>query len=143
MKEVCTELHRYHPEVKIYCHICGNILPIAEDLVETGLDCIGPLDPLGGSTPAEVRNRVRDAVSLMGGVDTLSFINNTSDEIIAEARQCIIQAGQKGGYILGSGCVVPRNAKRENVEALSIASERYGIYRNGRLCGLQEPEDLG
>jgi uroporphyrinogen-III decarboxylase len=143
MKEVCTELHRYNPEAKIYCHICGNILPIAEDLVETGLDCIGPLDPLGGSTPAEVRNRVGDAVSLMGGVDTLSFINNTSDEIIAEARQCIIQAGQKGGYILGSGCVVPRNAKRENVEALSIASERYGIYRNGRLCGLQEPEDLG
>ena len=143
MKEVCDELHRYQPEVKIYCHICGNILPIVEDLVETGLDCLGPLDPLGGFTPSEVRKRVGDAVSLMGGVDTLSFINNTSDEIIAEARQCIIQAGQKGGYILGSGCVVPRNAKRENVEALSIASERYGIYRNGRLCGLQEPEDLG
>jgi uroporphyrinogen-III decarboxylase len=143
MKEVCTELHRYHPETKIYCHICGNILPIAEDLVETGLDCIGPLDPLGGSTPAEVRKRVGDAVSLMGGVDTLSFINNTSEEIIEEGRKCILQAGEKGGYILGSGCVVPRNAKRENVEALRIASERYGTYRNGKLRGLQEPEDLG
>lgn len=143
MKEVCTELHRYHAEVKIYCHICGNILPIAEDLVETGLDCIGPLDPLGGFTPAEVRRRVGEAVSLMGGVDTLSFINNTSDEIIAEARKCIIQAGEKGGYLLGSGCVVPRDAKQENVKALRIASERYGVYRNGRLSILREYEDLG
>jgi uroporphyrinogen-III decarboxylase len=143
MKEVCTELHRYHPEVKIYCHICGNILPIAEDLVETGLDCIGPLDPLGGSTPAEVKKRVGEAVSLMGGVDTLSFINNTPEEIIQEARKYMIQAGEKGGYILGSGCVVPRDAKRENVEALRIASEQYGIYENGKLSILREHKDLG
>jgi len=39
----------------------------------------------------------------------------------------------KRGYILGSGCVVPRDAKRENVEALRIASEQYGLYRSGRL----------
>jgi len=143
MKEVCIELHRYHPEVKIYCHICGNILPIAEDLVETGLDCIGPLDPLGGSTPAEVRKRVGQAISLMGGVDTLSFINNAPEEIIQEARKCMIQAGEKGGYILGSGCVVPRDAKRENVEALRIASERYGKYENGKLSILRDHEDLG
>ena len=143
MKEVCTELHRYHPEVKIYCHICGNILPIAEDLVEAGLDCIGPLDPLGGSTPAEVKKRVGEAVSLMGGVDTLSFINNTSEEIIEEARKCIIQAGTKGGYILGSGCVVPRDAKIENVEALRIASEQYGTYENGKLSISREHKDLG
>jgi uroporphyrinogen-III decarboxylase len=143
IKEVCTELYHYHPEVKIYCHICGNILPIAEDLVETGLDCIGPLDPLGHFTPGEVRKRVGDAVSLMGGVNTLSFIDSTPEEIIEEARGCIIQAGEKGGYILGSGCVVPRDAKRENVEALRIASERYGIYRDGRLCISQEHKGLG
>jgi len=143
IKEVCTELHHYHPKVKIYCHICGNILPIAEDLVETGLDCIGPLDPLGHFTPGEVRKRVGDAVSLMGGVNTLSFIDSTPEEIIEEARGCILQAGEKGGYILGSGCVVPRDAKKENVEALRIASERYGIYRNERLCISQEYKGLG
>jgi uroporphyrinogen-III decarboxylase len=143
IREVCTELHHYHPKVKIYCHICGNILPIAEDLVETGLDCIGPLDPLGHFAPGEVRKRVGDAVSLMGGVNTLSFIDSTPEEIIEEARGCILQAGEKGGYILGSGCVVPRDAKKENVEALRIASERYGTYQNGKLRGLQEPEDLG
>ena len=37
MKDVCYELHHYDPEVKIYCHICGNILPIVKDLVKTCL----------------------------------------------------------------------------------------------------------
>jgi uroporphyrinogen-III decarboxylase len=133
MKEVCDELHRYAPDVKIYCHICGNILPIAEDLVKAGLDCVGPLDPLGGFTPLDVRERVGDAVALMGGVDTLSFINSTPDEIMEEARKCIVQAGRKGGYILGSGCVVPRGARKRNVEALRTASEQYGLYQNGHL----------
>jgi uroporphyrinogen-III decarboxylase len=133
MKEVCAELHRYSPDVKIYCHICGNILPVAEDLVKVGLDCIGPLDPLGGFTPLEVRERVGDSIALMGGVDTLSFINSTPEEIIEEARKCIVQAGRKGGYILGSGCVVPRSARKRNLEALRTASEQYGIYRNGKL----------
>ena len=77
-------------------HICGNVRPIAEDLVKTGLDCIGPLDPLGGSTPLEIRKRVGNSVALMGGVNTLSFVNSTADEIIEEARQCILHAGGEG-----------------------------------------------
>ena len=133
MKDVCTELHHYCSEVKIYCHICGNILPILEDLVNTGLDCIGPLDPLGNFSPAQVRDIVGDRVSLMGGVNTLSFINCSADEIMEEARKCIIKAGQKGGYILSSGCVIPRQAKIENLLALNKAVIKYGYYQAGSL----------
>ncbi len=133
MKDVCTELHHYCSEVKIYCHICGNILPILEDLVKTGLDCIGPLDPLGNFNPAQVRDIVGDRVSLMGGVNTLSFINCSADEIMNEARQCMIQAGQKGGYILSSGCVIPRGVNIEKLLALNKAVLKYGYYQEGRL----------
>jgi len=133
MKEVCVALHAYDPEVRVYCHICGNILPIVEDLVETGLDCIGPLDPLGNFTPAQVRERVGDEVSLMGGVNTLTFLEGRPEQIIEESVACMRQAGSRGGYILGSGCVVPRDAPRENLMALREAAEAYGIYREDRL----------
>ena len=133
MKEVCDALHAYDPEVRIYCHICGNILPIAEDLVETGLDCIGPLDPLGNFTPAQVRERVGDMVSLMGGVNTLTFLNGTPERILEESIACMHQAGARGGYILGSGCVVPRDAARGNLLALREAADTYGTYENGQL----------
>lgn len=125
MKAVCDALHAYEPRVKIYCHICGNILPIAEDLVLTGLDCIGPLDPLGGFTPADVRQRVGQEIALMGGVNTLTFLEGTPDDILREAHACLQQAGEHGGYVLGSGCVVPRGATIENLRALRQASEEW------------------
>jgi uroporphyrinogen-III decarboxylase len=133
MKEVCDALHAYDPKARIYCHICGNILPIAEDLVDTGLDCIGPLDPLGNFNPAQVRERVGEAVSLMGGVNTLTFLNGTPGQIIEESIACMEQAGGQGGYILCSGCVVPRDAPQHNLIALREAAETYGIYENGHL----------
>ena len=127
----CSEVHAYNKNARIYCHICGNILPIVEDLIETGLDCIGPLDPLGGFTVAQVREKVGARVALMGGVNTLSFINSTPEQIIEEARACIEAGGQNGGYILGSGCVVPRSAKRENLLALVEAAKTHSPAANG------------
>ena len=72
-------------------------------------------------------------VALMGGVNTPTFINSTPEQTIEEAKRCIIQSGIKGGYILGSGCVVPRWTRKENIEAPRTASEQYGIYQNGKL----------
>jgi uroporphyrinogen-III decarboxylase len=127
MKTVCDTLHSYGNDARIYCHICGNVLPIVDDLLNAGLDCIAPLDPLGGFSVLDIRNRVGDDVILMGGVNTLSFTDATCDEIRAEARICIDHGYRQGRYILGSGCVIPPTAKRENIEALVQEAE---VVRN-------------
>ena len=116
-KTVCDELHNYCPGVKIYCHICGNILPIIEPLMATGLDCIAPLDPLGGFSVAEVREAVGKSMVLMGGIDTLSFLHSSPEQIAEEARRCIEEGGAH--FILGSGCVVPRRASKEMLQAVA------------------------
>jgi uroporphyrinogen-III decarboxylase len=128
MKMVCDELHHYQPDVRIYCHVCGNVMPIMDDLIATGLDCVGPLDPLGGFTCADARQAAGDRIALMGGINTLSFINSASEQLIDEARICIEGAGQTG-YILGSGCVVPRTARKENLLALYEAAECFGGHQ--------------
>ncbi|MCK5811317.1 MAG: hypothetical protein KAG94_00320 [Clostridiales bacterium] len=128
IKTVCDELHHYNKNVKIYCHICGNVLPIMEDLIDTGLDCIAPLDPLGGgATCKQYRKRAGDEIVLMGGVNTMSFIQRTPDEIEKEATECIESAGSNGNFILGSGCVVPRMATKESLLALVKASKTKGL----------------
>ena len=139
MRDVVTELHAYSADALIYCHICGNVLPVLQDIVATGVDCIGPLDPLGGFTPAQAREVVGDRVSLMGGVDTQTFVNGTPEEVIAEARAAVAcgavppvgaavkpgaahaPAGVPASFVLGSGCVIPRTARRENLLALRAA----------------------
>ena len=122
IERVCSELHGYNKDAKIYCHICGNVLPVIGRLKDAGLDCIGPLDPLGGFTVAQAREAAGSSVSLMGGVDTLSLLNNTPEQIKKEASDCIKLSGE-GGYILSSGCVVPRACPPENLIALVEASK--------------------
>ncbi|MEN6383971.1 MAG: uroporphyrinogen decarboxylase family protein [Phycisphaerales bacterium] len=121
IKIVCDELHRYKKDCLIYCHICGNILPIAEDLVNAGFDCIAPLDPMGGFTVNDIKNKVGNAVSLMGGVSTISLLQNNPHQIRKEAAECIKQS-QIYGFILGTGCVVPRDCPQENIQSLVDAS---------------------
>lgn len=125
IKEVCDELHNYNSDAILYCHICGNILPIAEDLINAGLDCIGPLDPLGGFTVKQVRDIAGERASLMGGVNTLTLLNGTYDEVKNEAVKCIQEAQDGLGFVLGSGCVVPRGCPVENLRALTDASKEY------------------
>ena len=114
----CSAVHSLDYDAKIYCHICGNITPIVEDLVECGFDCIAPLDTLSGLSIREIRSKVPKETVLMGGINPLSFVTSTPAEICSEAYECIRQGRHGGGFILGSGCVVPRSARRENIEAV-------------------------
>jgi uroporphyrinogen-III decarboxylase len=143
VRDVVSELHAYSADALVYCHICGNVLPVLEDILETGIDCVGPLDPLGGFTPAQARAVVGDRRSLMGGVDTQTFVTGTPDAVIAEAQAAIAgaglrhragaalgtvgsgEAGAPTGFVLGSGCVIPRTAKRENLLALRTAADTF------------------
>jgi hypothetical protein len=126
--KICKAVHAYCDEAKIYCHICGNVLPVVSDLVETRIDCIAPLDPLGNFTIPEVRKIVGPDFMLMGGVNTLSFINKTEDEITKEAEQRIKDGFTNDGHFaVGSGCVVPRSAKAEVIRGLARASKNMRV----------------
>jgi hypothetical protein len=124
IREFCSQVHAYCPEAKIYCHICGDIRPIVKDIIETGLDCIAPLDPLGNFSVKDIRNIAGDTFMLMGGVNTLSFINQLPEKIMAEAERCIEEGFTNGHYAVGSGCAVPRTASREALQALAKASKK-------------------
>jgi hypothetical protein len=119
----CNEIHHYCADAKIYCHICGDIRRITGDLIESGIDCIAPLDPLAGVNIAEVRKITGNDFMLMGGVNTLSFINKTPSEIMKEAERCISEGfTNHGHFAIGSGCALPRATKIEAIMALSAAS---------------------
>lgn len=141
-RAVVSELHNKDPGALLYCHVCGNVLPIIADLADTGLDGIAPLDPLGGFSVADARSALEASTAaapgtrrsgrlaaLMGGINTLSFVDGTPASIRAEAEACIAGARAAGegavpaGFILGSGCVVPRGSRPE-----CIASAREAAH---------------
>lgn len=134
-KEFCLPYHKkateaFHKKgVPVYLHICGNCMPILEYMVETGVDAIEPLDPLGGVDISEVKRRVGNKVCLKGGINTLTLLRGSPEEVMKEAKCCIEVAGSDGGYILGSGDDIPIEAPIENVKAMVEAAKVWGRYK--------------
>jgi len=111
---------------KVYIHICGNVMPILEMIAETGVDCLEPLDPLGGTEIKEVVRRIGSRVSLKGGVNTLTLLTGTPDEVRAETRKVLEAAwGHCRGLILGSGDDIPRDTPFENLDAMIQTAREF------------------
>ena len=62
----------------------GNIMPILEDIIQAGVDCIDPLDPLGGDERAVVKEKIGAQVCLKGNINIGGALSlGTPDEVRA------------------------------------------------------------
>ena len=55
--------------------------------------------------------------SIRGDVPATMLAYGTADEVSNYCEK-LINMGMKGGFMLGSGCEIPLNAKVENVKAM-------------------------
>jgi uroporphyrinogen decarboxylase len=109
--------HFRHSDILIYIHICGNSRIILEMMADSGAHVVEPLDPLGGVSVADAKQRIGHKVGLMGGVNTLTLWMGTPDEVRAEAIQKCREGGPYG-YILAAGDMVPPETPLANLQAL-------------------------
>lgn len=113
--------------VPVYLHICGNCMPLLEMMADTGVDGIEPLDALGGVVVSEVVRRVGHRVSLKGGVNTLTLLRGTPDEVRAETRMVLdATVGRCRGILLGSGDDIPRDTPFANLDAMVEVARGWG-----------------
>lgn len=115
-------------DVVLYLHVCGDCRPILEMMADTGVDCVEPLDPLGGVEVADAKRRIGGRVALMGGVNTLTLLGGSPEKVYEEATACCRGGGSEGGYVLAAGDMVPDGTPAENVRAMVRAARgfRYG-----------------
>ena len=110
-------------------HTDGNLWPILDMLIDSGIDCLDPLDPLSGMDLAEVKAKYGHRVALKGNVDcaqTLSF--GTPDDVIAETKKALRKGAPGGGFILSSSNSIHSSVKPENYLALVETLREYGRY---------------
>ncbi len=97
-------------------HICGNSTKVLDDYAATGADLV-EIDNVVDMGVAKAR--IGDKVAIVGNVHTVTeLLQGTPATVAASAQRCIDQAGAGGGFLLGSGCIVPRYSPIENVRAL-------------------------
>lgn len=110
-------------------HTDGNIMPLLDMIVETGIDGINPIEPVPGMDIAEIKKRYGHRVALLGNIDCghlLCF--GTPEQVREKVRWTIEVAGANGGLILSSSNSIHSSVKPENYLAMAKACREFGNY---------------
>jgi uroporphyrinogen decarboxylase len=101
-------------DVPVIFHVCGDITHIIDDMIATGTDCLSFDEQMD---IVEVHKRI----SVWGNIAPGLLVRGTKEEVRAICDK-IVKLKERA--VLSSGCVVPANAKIENVKEMVRAS--YG-----------------
>jgi uroporphyrinogen decarboxylase len=110
-------------------HTDGDIMPIIEMIVDSGFDCLDPIDPIAGMDLKQIKSDYGSRICLKGNVDcskTLTF--KSKEETIEETKRCLDIAMPGGGYILSSSNSIHSAVKPANYLAMLDTLKKYGKY---------------
>lgn len=110
-------------------HTDGNIMSIIDMIIESGFDCIDPIDPIAGMSLKQIKSEYGDRICIKGNVDcsaTLSF--KSVPETIEETKNCLDIGMPGGGYILSSSNSILSSVKPENYHAMLKTLKQFGQY---------------
>jgi uroporphyrinogen decarboxylase len=109
-------------------HSDGNIGSIADLLVDTGIDALGPLEPAAGMDLAEVKRRYGDRVAVVGNVDVDLLSRGSRQEVERATAGLIRTVSPGGGHVLSSGNTLTSAVRPENYRAMLAVARRLGGY---------------
>ncbi|HIE51139.1 MAG TPA: hypothetical protein EYP85_05220 [Armatimonadetes bacterium] len=110
-------------------HTDGNLWPIIDMIVETGIDALDPLEPIAGMDIGEVKQRYGARIALAGNVDCGELLSRgTPEEVVEAVKETLAKAAVGGGHILASSNSIHPAVKPENYRAMVEAGKRYGQY---------------
>jgi len=114
----------------LYCikHTDGDIRKIMDQLVGTGIDCLGPLEPVPGMELEKIFGRYPGRIAVMGNVSVDLLSRGTVDEVIAETKRLLVTVSRIGPHILSSANTIAPGVKPENFLAMVQATKQFGRY---------------
>ena len=123
---VIAAARHVRPDVLIFFHSDGNILPIIPDLIEIGVDILNPVQP-ECMDPADLKRRYGDRLSFWGTIGTqTTFPFGTPDDVRREVRVRAETVGVGGGLFLAPTHVIEPEVPFENIVAFVEAVKGTG-----------------
>ncbi|MGQ9576589.1 MAG: uroporphyrinogen decarboxylase family protein [Thermoguttaceae bacterium] len=100
-------------------HTDGNIMPIIDMIIDTGIDGLNPLEPNAGMDIGLLKQRYGKRVALVGNIDCGYLLSQAPvDEVRRVTRQTIRTAAPGGGFCLSSSNSIHSSVKPENFMAM-------------------------
>jgi uroporphyrinogen decarboxylase len=100
-------------------HTDGNIMPIIDMIIDTGIDGLNPIEPAAGMDIGLLKQRYGHRVALIGNIDCGYLLSQApAEEVRRVTRETIRAAAPGGGYCLSSSNSIHSSVKPENFMAM-------------------------
>src|SRR5512145_3019340 len=122
---------RGYKELGLYTikHTDGNLWPILDMIIDSGIDCLDPIDPQAGMDLGEVKAKYGDRVALKGNVDCAQLMTfGTPNEVVEATKEALRIGMPGGGFILSSSNSIHSAVKLENYAAMLRTLRECGRY---------------
>ncbi|WMJ22603.1 uroporphyrinogen decarboxylase family protein [Paludicola sp. MB14-C6] len=111
-------------------HTDGNINPILDQIVACGPDALHSIDPQGGMSLTEVRQKYGDKICTIGNVNCGLLQTGTDEEAAADVRRTLKEGMANGyGYIFSTSNCVYTGLDLKRYEMMNQIWREEGIYR--------------
>ena len=110
-------------------HSDGNLWPILDDILDTGIDGLNPIEPQAGMDIGRVKQYCGDRVCLSGNIDCGQLLpHGTADQVRQAVIECLRKAAGGGGFIMHSSNSIHSSVNPENYRTMIEATREYGKY---------------
>lgn len=112
--------------VYAHLHSCGDVMTLLDDIVDTGVDALNPLEVKAGMEPLTVKEKWGKRLTLHGGINAVLW--DQTEKITEEIERLVPKLKENGGYIFSSDHSIPNNVSLSNFRAIIEAAKRAGKY---------------
>jgi uroporphyrinogen decarboxylase len=113
--------------VPVLLHSCGRITEYLDDLAETRIAAVHPLQRTAGMDLSATKQRYGERFCLIGNIDSSRTLpHGTPDDVAREVRAAIDIAAPGGGYVLASDHSLHDGIPVENIVTMFRVGAEYG-----------------
>ena len=113
-----------------YCikHTDGNIRKIIDQLVGTGLDCLGPLEDVPHMELDGILNLFPGKLAVMGNLSVDLLARGSREEVVRATKRLLATTSAIGPHIMSSGNTIASYVSPENFLAMIETTKEHGVY---------------
>jgi uroporphyrinogen decarboxylase len=114
-----------NPDILIFYHSCGYIIPFIDKLIDLGVEILNPVQPECMSFD-EVYREFGDRLSFWGTLGTQQLLPyGTAEEVYRQTLNNLTLCGSEGGLVIGPTHMVEPEVPWDNLVAITRAVEKF------------------
>jgi len=114
--------------IQTLLHSCGCVKGLIPSLINSGFDCLQPLEVKAGMDVKKIKQQYGNQIALFGGINVMVMEDPDDSKIEDEIREKFEVAKEGGGYLYHSDHSIPVDVSFEKYKFVMECVKKYGKY---------------